>query len=75
MIRTLLGSAVLAGGALAAWSLAEARAFTATNHTVKVLPPGEAPLRILNISDLHLMEWDRPCLLYTSDAADDIALV
>lgn len=69
MIRTLLGSAVLAGGAVAAWSLAEARAFTATNHTVKVLPPGEAPLRILNISDLHLMEWDRPKIRFVRSLA------
>lgn len=43
---------------VAAWStLVEPRLFTVRRHTVPVLPAGAAPLRVLQLSDLHLAPW------------------
>ncbi len=41
------------------WSLAEARAFTVRRFTLPVLPVGTPPLRVLHISDIHLMPRQR----------------
>ncbi|MCV2393178.1 metallophosphoesterase [Actinotalea sp. M2MS4P-6] len=49
-----LGWTALAAGAGLAYALAEAHRFTLRRFTVPVLPPGEAPLRVLHLSDLHL---------------------
>ena len=54
-----IAGAVAAVGAGLAWSLAEARAFTLRRFTVPVLPPGSAPLRVLHLSDLHLVPRQR----------------
>jgi uncharacterized protein len=51
---TALGVVALGAGALA-WSLLETRAFALRRVTVPVLPAGAAPLRVLHISDLHLV--------------------
>ena len=41
-----------------AWStLVEPQLFTLRRHTLPVLPPGAAPLRVLHLSDLHLAPW------------------
>ena len=41
-----------------AWStLVEPRLFTLRRHTLPVLPEGSAPLRVLQLSDLHLAPW------------------
>jgi predicted MPP superfamily phosphohydrolase len=51
-----LPTALLAAGAGGlAWSLAEARAFTVRRFTLAVLPDGSPPLRVLHLSDLHLV--------------------
>lgn len=42
-----------------AWSLAEAAAYQVRRVDVAVLPPGELPLRVLHLSDLHLAPWQR----------------
>lgn len=43
---------------VAAWStLVEPRLFTVRRHTLPVLPEGAAPLRVLQLSDLHLAPW------------------
>lgn len=43
---------------VAAWSmLVEPRLFTLRRHTLPVLPEGSAPLRVLQLSDLHLAPW------------------
>lgn len=48
--------AVMAAGAAGlAWSLAEARAYTLRRFSVPVLPEGSSPLRVLCLSDLHLV--------------------
>lgn len=41
------------------WSLIEAHAFVLREVDVPVLPPGSDPLRVLHISDLHLMPGQR----------------
>jgi uncharacterized protein len=57
---------LLAGAAGLGWSLVEAGAFTLRRVTVPVLPPAAPPLRVLHLSDLHLVprqtrkaEWVR----------------
>lgn len=43
---------------VAAWStLVEPRLFTLRRHTLPVLPEGSQPLRVLQLSDLHLAPW------------------
>ncbi|MGY4645123.1 metallophosphoesterase [Cellulomonas sp. URHB0016] len=50
------GGLALAGVAALAWaSVVEVRWYALRELTVPVLPPGQAPLRILHLSDLHLM--------------------
>jgi predicted MPP superfamily phosphohydrolase len=48
-------AALLAGAAGLGWSLVEARAYTLRQATLPVLPPGSRPLRVLHLSDLHLV--------------------
>lgn len=41
-----------------AWStLVEPRLFTLRRHAIPLLPEGSAPLRVLQLSDLHLAPW------------------
>ncbi len=50
------GAIGLAGAAGLGWSLLEAEAlFALRRFSVPVLPPGSTPLRILHLSDLHLV--------------------
>ena len=46
------------GAATLGWALAEARAYTLREFDVPVLPPGHAPIRLLHLSDLHLLPSD-----------------
>jgi predicted MPP superfamily phosphohydrolase len=52
---TLPLAALITGAAGLGWSLVEAGAFTLRRATVPVLPPGSSPLRVLHLSDLHLV--------------------
>ncbi|HST82554.1 MAG TPA: metallophosphoesterase [Kineosporiaceae bacterium] len=52
---TLPLAALIAGAAGLGWSLVEAGAFTLRRATLPVLPVGSGPLRILHLSDLHLV--------------------
>ncbi len=54
-----LGAGTVAGAALAAYAACEARAYTLREVTVPLLPPGHAPLRVLQVSDLHLTPGQR----------------
>jgi predicted MPP superfamily phosphohydrolase len=47
------------GAAGLGYSLLEARAFTLRRFTLPVLPPGTRPLRVLHVSDLHLVPRQR----------------
>jgi uncharacterized protein len=51
--RIALGG-VVAGTALTAYAMAEARAYTLRRVTVTVLPPGSPDVRVLHLSDVHL---------------------
>ncbi|SJN09012.1 putative secreted protein [Leucobacter sp. 7(1)] len=47
-----------AAAGVAVWStLIERRLFTVRRHTLPVLPEGAAPIRVLQLSDLHLAPW------------------
>ena len=58
-IRSRIGRGLLTAAlGVAAWStLVEPRLFTLRRHTLPVLPEGSAPLRVLQLSDLHLAPW------------------
>jgi uncharacterized protein len=56
--RLLLGTAA-AGAAGLAYSYWEAQAFTLRRATASVLPTGQAPMRLLHLSDLHLVPGQR----------------
>jgi uncharacterized protein len=49
-----LGAGAAAGAGLTAYAVWEARAFTLRCVTMKALPAGADPLRVLHLSDLHL---------------------
>lgn len=55
--RLGLSAGVLVGGALAGfgWGVWEARWFQLRRITIPVLPAGASPVRILHVSDLHLV--------------------
>ncbi len=64
MIRGLLrgvGAVAGVGAGCLAWGLVEAHCFTVRRVTLPVLPPGSEPIRVLHLSDLHLLErqWDK----------------
>lgn len=47
-----------AAAGVAVWAtLVERRLFTVRRHTLPLLPRGSAPVRILQLSDLHLAPW------------------
>lgn len=54
-----LGAGAVAGGALATYAACEARSYTLREVTVPLLPPGHAPLRVLQVTDLHLTPGQR----------------
>ena len=54
-LRTATGLTALGAGGLAYASLIERNAFTVRRFSVPVLPHGAAPLRVLHLSDIHLV--------------------
>ena len=66
LLRTVAGAAALGVAGVAYGGLVERNAFTLRRYTVPVLRPGTRPLRVLQVSDLHLVpaqhrkvEWVR----------------
>ena len=59
MIRALLGRTAAVGAACFAYGFWEARHFVVRRQSVPILPPGSAPLRLLHVSDIHLMSRQR----------------
>lgn len=57
-LRALAGIG-LAGAACFAWGVAEARMFTVREVRVPVLPPRAREVRVLHLSDIHLMARQR----------------
>jgi predicted MPP superfamily phosphohydrolase len=55
-LLTAAGTLAAAGAAALAWaSLVEVNWYALREVTIPVLPPGQAPLRVLHVSDLHLV--------------------
>jgi predicted MPP superfamily phosphohydrolase len=54
ILPPLLGAGVAAGAGLTAYAAWEARAYTLREVTVPLLPPGQRPLRVLHVSDVHM---------------------
>lgn len=68
-VRT--GGAILALGAAGlAWTLIEAQAFTVRRVYVPVLPAGAQPVRILHLSDLHLLPRQQRKIAWLRHLAD-----
>ena len=63
-------AAVGIGAAGAAWGLAEASAYRVSRHTVPALPVGASPLRVLHLSDIHLLPFHRRKLAWLRTLAD-----
>ncbi|HWU23529.1 MAG TPA: metallophosphoesterase [Nocardioides sp.] len=55
----LLGATGVAGGAVTAYAVWEARQYTLREVTVPVLPAGMRPLRVLHLSDIHMTPYQR----------------
>ncbi|WP_296665264.1 metallophosphoesterase [Demequina sp.] len=76
MARRALAALAVAAGAGLAWGLAEARAYTVRRVEVPVLPAGRRPVRILQLSDLHLTPSQRGKVAWVrSLAAENIDAV
>ena len=50
-----MGRVAAVGAACVAYGFYEARHFVVRRQKVPILPPGSAPLRLLHVSDIHLM--------------------
>jgi len=50
-----VGTGAVAGAGLAAYAAWEARQYTLRRVTVPILPPGRRPLRVLHLSDVHMI--------------------
>ena len=59
MFGKLLGRLAAVGAACLAYGFWEARHFMVRRWEVPILPPGSAPLRLLHVSDIHLMVRQR----------------
>ncbi|PFG39255.1 putative MPP superfamily phosphohydrolase [Georgenia soli] len=58
----------MGAGALG-WALAETSMFTLRRHTVPLLPAGSRPLKLLHLSDLHLVPSQRDKVAWVRDLA------
>jgi predicted MPP superfamily phosphohydrolase len=52
---SVVGAGAIAGAGLTGYAAWEARQYTLRELTVPVLPPGADPLRVLHLSDIHLV--------------------
>ena len=69
-LLTAAGAFAAAGAAALAWaSLVEVRWYALRQVTVPALPPGQDPLRVLHISDLHLIPSQRRKIDWVRDLA------
>jgi len=62
-------AAVAAGAATFGYSLWEAKQYTLRRFEVPVLPPGADPVRVLHVSDLHIVAAQRDKLSWIADLA------
>jgi len=64
----VLGAAAL--GALAWGTLVEPRLFTVRRHTLPIMPHNAAPVRVLQLSDLHLAPWQHRKIAWVRQLAE-----
>lgn len=69
LIRTLGGLTAIGAGVLG-WSLIEAQSYTLRRFDVPILPLGAEPIRLLHISDLHLLPSQRRRVEWVRSLAD-----
>lgn len=69
IVRYGAGALALAAAGFG-WSLLEARWFTLRRFTVPVLPPGSSPLRVLHVSDIHLVPSQQAKRNWVASLAD-----
>lgn len=70
-IRTLaFGTAALGTAALAYGAFVEARWFRVRHEELRLLPAGAEPVRVLHISDIHLMPHDTAKLRWLAQLAE-----
>lgn len=70
LLRAAGGMAAAAGGGFAYASLVERNAFVLRRHEVPVLPPGSVPLKVLHVSDMHLVPRQRRKISWVQRLAD-----
>lgn len=71
MVRRLITATAVAGlGCFAYGALVETRAFALRRFTMPVLPAGADPIRVLHLSDLHLMPRQRSKIAWVQGLAD-----
>ncbi len=71
MMKTICRGLCCAALGVAAWStLVEPKLFTVRRHTLPVLPAGAAPLRVLQLSDLHLAPWQHRKIAWVRQLAE-----
>ena len=66
MVRSLVATGAGFGASMLAGGLLEAHAFLIRRHRIPVLAPGSAPIRVLHISDLHLLARQDDALRFLS---------
>ena len=55
---TVLGTVGAVGAGAAVWGIGiERHLYTVRRHTLRLLPPGAEPIRILHLSDAHMAPW------------------
>lgn len=64
------GTAVLAGAGVLGWSVKQTSAFTLRRYDVPVLAPGTSPVKLLHISDLHLVPTQRKKVAWVQRLAE-----
>lgn len=70
MLRRFAGLAVAAGAAPLGWALFEAHWYRLREATVPVLAPGSESIRVLHVSDFHLLPTQRRKLAFIRDLSD-----
>ncbi len=68
-LARLAAATTLAGAAVTAYAAHEARRYTLRRVEVPLLPPGERPLRVLHLSDLHVTPSQSRKLAWIRDLA------
>lgn len=70
-IRGLAATGVTVCAACVTYGFVEARRYRLRSHRIPVLPAGVSPLRILQVSDLHLQVSNRQMSCFLESLADD----